>query len=170
MGQLIREGNWGNLDYLLIDLPPGTSDIHLSLIQLLGLTGVVVVTTPQSVAIDDALKGVNMFRDEKINVPILGIVENMSWFTPAELPQNRYYIFGKDGGKELSESTGIPLLGQLPLVQSVRERADEGAPIALSDDTIMGISFRELASNLVVAVEKRNNELPPTDRVEVQRK
>lgn len=170
MGQLIREGNWGELDFLLVDLPPGTSDIHLSLIQTLGLTGAVVVTTPQSVAIDDARKGLNMFRDEKINVPILGLVENMSWFTPAELPQNRYYIFGKDGGKELAAEAGVNLLGQIPLVQSVREGADDGKPVALSDDTIMGIAFRNLAENLVVAVNKRNEELPPTAKVDVTHK
>lgn len=169
MGQLIREGNWGSLDYLLIDLPPGTSDIHLSLIQMLGLTGAVVVTTPQNVATDDAIKGINMFRDEKINVPILGIIENMSWFTPAELPQNRYYIFGKDGGMELAKSMGVSLLGQVPLVQSVREGADEGTPIALRDDAIMGLAFRNVANNLVAAIDKRNLDLPPTKKVEVNK-
>lgn len=167
MGQLIREGNWGELDYLLIDLPPGTSDIHLSLIQMLGLTGVVVVTTPQNVATDDARKGISMFRDEKINVPILGVVENMSWFTPAELPQNRYYIFGKDGGKIMAEELGVKLLGQIPLVQSVREASDSGDPIATRDDAIMGIAFHNLADNLVAAVEARNSEFPPTSKVEI---
>lgn len=170
MGQLIREGNWGELDFLLVDLPPGTSDIHLSLIQTLGLTGAVVVTTPQHVATDDARKGLNMFKDEKINVPVLGIVENMAWFTPAELPNNRYYIFGKDGGKQLAEESGVALLGQVPLVQSVREGADEGRPVALTDDTMMGIAFRNIAENLVAAVEKRNRELPPTTKVNVSRK
>lgn len=170
LGQLITEGNWGELDYMLIDLPPGTSDIHLTLIQTLGITGALVVTTPQNVALDDARKGISMFRDEKINVPILGIVENMSWFTPAELPQNRYYIFGKDGGKQLAEELKVALLGQIPLVQSVREAADAGAPIALKEDSIMGIAFRNLAENVIVAINKRNNDLPPTERVEVTMK
>lgn len=170
MGQLLREGNWGELDFLLIDLPPGTSDIHLSLIQMLGITGAVVITTPQSVATDDARKGISMFRDEKINVPILGIVENMSWFTPAELPQNKYYIFGKDGGKNLAEKESTALLGQIPLVQSVREGADEGEPIALRDDHVMGLAFRNLADNLVAAVDKRNREMAPTKKVDVTRR
>lgn len=170
LGQLITEGNWGALDYLLIDLPPGTSDIHLTLIQTLGITGAIVVTTPQQVATDDARKGVAMFQDEKINVPVLGIVENMSWFTPAELPDHKYYIFGKDGGKQLAESTGTVLLGQIPLVQSVREGADDGMPVALRDDTVMGMAFRELAAALVEVTEKRNQTLAPTRRVHVTKK
>ncbi|MBR6508510.1 MAG: Mrp/NBP35 family ATP-binding protein [Paludibacteraceae bacterium] len=129
--QLIEDAHWGELDYFLIDLPPGTSDIHLTLISTLQLTGVIVVTTPQPVALVDARKGVEMFRNEKVNVPILGLIENMAWFTPAELPQNKYYIFGKDGGKALAEELNIPLLGQIPLVQSIREGGDEGTPIAL---------------------------------------
>ena len=129
--QLIEDAHWGELDYFLIDLPPGTSDIHLTLISELQLTGVIVVTTPQPVALVDARKGVEMFRNEKVNVPILGLVENMAWFTPAELPENKYYIFGKDGGKNLAEELNIPLLGQIPLVQSIREGGDEGMPIAL---------------------------------------
>ena len=129
--QLIEDAHWGELDYLLIDLPPGTSDIHLTLISTLQLTGVIVVTTPQPVALVDARKGVEMFRNEKVNVPILGLIENMAWFTPAELPQNKYYIFGKNGGKALAEELGIPLLGQIPLVQSIREGGDDGTPIAL---------------------------------------
>ena len=131
--QLIQDANWGELDYFLIDLPPGTSDIHLTLVQHLHLTGAIVVTTPQPVALVDARKGVDMFVNEKINVPVLGLVENMAWFTPAELPNNRYYIFGKDGGKQLAEELNIPLLGQVPLVQSIREGGDEGTPIALQD-------------------------------------
>lgn len=131
--QLIQDANWGELDYFLIDLPPGTSDIHLTLVQHLHLTGAIVVTTPQPVALVDARKGVDMFLNEKINVPVLGLVENMAWFTPAELPNNRYYIFGKDGGKLLAEELNIPLLGQVPLVQSIREGGDEGTPIALQD-------------------------------------
>lgn len=129
--QLINDGYWGELDYFLIDLPPGTSDIHLTIVQTLQLTGAVVVTTPQPVALADARKGVDMFRNEKINVPVLGIVENMAWFTPAELPNNKYYIFGKDGGKALAEEMQVPLLGQVPLVQSIREAGDNGVPIAL---------------------------------------
>ena len=129
--QLIEDANWGELDYFLIDLPPGTSDIHLTLISALHLTGVIVVTTPQPVALVDARKGVEMFRNEKVNVPILGLIENMAWFTPAELPENKYYIFGKEGGKRLAEELDVPLLGQIPLVQSIREGGDEGTPIAL---------------------------------------
>jgi ATP-binding protein involved in chromosome partitioning len=131
--QLIQDANWGELDYFLIDLPPGTSDIHLTLVQHLHLTGAIVVTTPQPVALVDARKGVDMFKNDKINVPVLGLIENMAWFTPAELPNNRYYIFGKDGGKQLAEELNIPLLGQVPLVQSIREGGDEGTPIALQD-------------------------------------
>jgi len=129
--QLIEDAHWGELDYFLIDLPPGTSDIHLTLISSIQLTGVIVVTTPQPVALVDARKGVEMFRNEKVNVPILGLIENMAWFTPAELPQNKYYIFGKDGGKQLAEELDIPLLGQIPLVQSIREGGDDGLPIVL---------------------------------------
>ena len=129
--QLITEAAWGELDFFLIDLPPGTSDIHLTLISELQLTGVIVVTTPQPVALVDARKGVEMFRNEKVNVEILGLIENMAWFTPAELPENKYYIFGKDGGKRLAEELHIPLLGQIPLVQSIREGGDEGTPIVL---------------------------------------
>lgn len=143
--QLINEGHWGELDYFLIDLPPGTSDIHLTLIQSLQLTGAVVVTTPQQVALADARKGIDMFQNEKVDVPILGLVENMSWFTPAELPDNHYYIFGKDGGKRLAIETGTRLLGQIPLVQSVCESGDAGAPIATQDNSIMGMAFGELA-------------------------
>ena len=170
LGQLITDGNWGSLDYLLIDLPPGTSDIHLTLIQTLGITGAIVVTTPQSVALDDARKGISMFEDDKINVPILGLVENMAWFTSAELPQNRYYIFGEGGGEKLAKEKGIALLGQIPIVQSVREGGDEGKPVALREDTMMGIAFHNLAENLVVAVEKRNQTLPETKKVEVIQK
>lgn len=129
--QLIEDAHWGELDYFLIDLPPGTSDIHLTLVAELQLTGAIVVTTPQPVALVDARKGVDMFRNEKINVPVLGIIENMAWFTPAELPNNRYYIFGQDGGKRLAQELNVPLLGQIPLVQSVREAGDNGQPIAL---------------------------------------
>lgn len=143
--QLINEGHWGELDYFLIDLPPGTSDIHLTLIQSLTLNGAIVVTTPQQVALADARKGIDMFQNEKVDVPILGLVENMSWFTPAELPNNRYYIFGKDGGKQLAIETGTRLLGQIPLVQSVCESGDAGAPVASQENSIMGMAFAELA-------------------------
>lgn len=146
--QLIEEANWGELDYFLIDLPPGTSDIHLTLVQALHLTGAIVVTTPQDVALADARKGVDMFRNEKINVPVLGIVENMSWFTPAELPNNRYYIFGRDGGKLLAEELNVPLLGQIPLVQSIREGSDDGAPIALQAAHPAAAIFSDIASRI----------------------
>ena len=146
--QLIQDANWGELDYFLIDLPPGTSDIHLTLVQHLHLTGAIVVTTPQPVALVDARKGVDMFVNEKINVPVLGLVENMAWFTPAELPNNRYYIFGKDGGKQLAEELNIPLLGQVPLVQSIREGGDEGAPIALQDGHPAAKIFEDICQHL----------------------
>ena len=147
--QLILDANWGELDYFLIDLPPGTSDIHLSLVQHLQLTGAIVVTTPQPVALVDARKGVDMFQNEKINVPVLGLVENMAWFTPAELPNNRYYIFGKDGGKELAEEMNIPLLGQVPLVQSIREGGDEGMPIAMQDGHPAAQMFAAICNTLL---------------------
>ena len=146
--QLIQDANWGELDYFLIDLPPGTSDIHLTLVQHLQLTGAIVVTTPQPVALVDARKGVDMFMNEKINVPVLGLIENMAWFTPAELPNNRYYIFGKDGGKQLAEELNIPLLGQVPLVQSIREGGDEGTPIALQDGHPAAQMFEAICQHL----------------------
>ena len=146
--QLILDANWGDLDYFLIDLPPGTSDIHLSLVQHLRLTGAIVVTTPQPVALVDARKGVDMFLNEKINVPVLGLIENMAWFTPAELPNNRYYIFGKDGGKQLAEELNIPLLGQVPLVQSIREGGDEGTPIALQNGHPASQMFESICQHL----------------------
>lgn len=142
--QLIEDANWGELDYFLIDLPPGTSDIHLTLIQTIQLTGAIVVTTPQPVALVDARKGVDLFTNEKIQVPILGLIENMSWFTPAELPNNKYYIFGKDGGKQLAEELNIPLLGQVPLVQSIREAGDDGTPIAMQENSV----FRQIAERV----------------------
>lgn len=146
--QLINDANWGELDYFLIDLPPGTSDIHLTLVQTLRLTGAIVVTTPQEVALVDARKGVDMFRNEKIDVPVLGIVENMSYFTPAELLENKYYIFGKDGGKVLADELQVPLLGQIPLVQSIREGGDYGAPIALQDGHPAAAVFDAIAEKL----------------------
>ncbi len=165
--QLISETHWGELDYLLIDMPPGTSDIHLTLVQTLGLTGAVIVTTPQQVALADAIKGIGMFTDEQVQVPILGLIENMAWFTPAELPQNKYYIFGRDGGRELAEELDIPLLGQIPLIQSVCEAGDAGAPAALEQESLLGIYFRTLAKNIVEQVDRRNVEQAPTQRVEI---
>lgn len=166
LGQIMRDGNWGELDYMLIDLPPGTSDIQLTLVQTVPLTGAVIVTTPQSVATDDAIKAINLFRMDQVSVPILGIVENMSWFTPAELPDHRYFIFGEGGGQRLADLTGSPLLGQIPLVQSVREGGDEGKPAALRESA-SGLAFRSLAERLVAAVEERNRLLPPTTTVEM---
>jgi len=166
--QLISDVCWGDLDYFLIDLPPGTSDIHLSLVQTLAVTGAVIVSTPQQVALADARKGINMFQNEKINVPVLGLVENMAWFTPAELPENKYYIFGKDGVKQLAEEMQIPLLGQIPVVQSICESGDKGIPSALNDNTITGNAFIRLAEELVRRTEERNSRLSETKRVEVK--
>lgn len=160
--QLIRDTDWGELDFFILDTPPGTSDIHLSLIQNIPITGAVVVSTPQKVALADAIKGINMYRNEKINIPILGLVENMAWFTPAELPENKYYIFGKGGCKALSEKTGIPLIGQIPLVQSICESGDAGEPVALHADSATGLAFINLAQSVVTMTNKRNRELPPT--------
>lgn len=167
--QLVADANWGELDYFLIDLPPGTSDIHLTIVQILALTGVVVVSTPQEVALADARKGLNMFTNDKVNVPILGLVENMAWFTPAELPENKYYIFGKEGVKKLGEEMGVPLLGQIPLVQSIREAGDDGHPVALDSQTITGCAFADLAQNLVAQVELRNVNLAPTQIVDTKK-
>jgi len=165
--QLIHQGAWGELDYLFIDMPPGTSDIHLTLVQEVAVTGAVIVSTPQDVALADAVKGISMFGSQGINVPVLGLVENMAWFTPEELPQNRYYIFGKDGCKKLAERMRLPLLGQIPLVQSIREGGDNGEPVALHS-SIVAKAFDELAANLSKQVEIRNRELPPTTIVNVK--
>jgi ATP-binding protein involved in chromosome partitioning len=164
--QLITQGEWGALDFLLVDLPPGTSDIHLTLVQEVPVTGAIVVTTPQEVALADAIKGIAMFRSEKIDVPVLGLVENMSWFTPAELPGNKYYIFGKDGGQKLAIKMNVPLLGQIPLVQSICEGSDNGEPVALGD-SITGNAFMELAEVLVENVEKRNKDHRPTVKLQI---
>ena len=163
--QLIADANWGELDYFVIDMPPGTSDIHLTLVQTLGITGAVVVSTPQEVALADARKGIDMFKNEKVNVPVLGLVENMAWFTPAELPQNRYYLFGKGGCARLAMEMHVPLLGQIPIVQSICEGGDNGEPVALDPDTIVGQAFRELAQSVAVATDARNHQLPPTAAV-----
>lgn len=168
--QLISDGNWGELDYFLIDLPPGTSDIHLTLVQTLAITGAVVVTTPQEVALADARKGISMFTGDKINVPVLGLIENMAWFTPAELPENKYYLFGKEGGKRLAEELHIPLLGRIPIVQSICEGGDSGIPVALNPDSITGMAFRSLAENVTEQLALRNEKLAPTQRVEVSKK
>ena len=167
--QLIGDAAWGDLDYFLIDLPPGTSDIHLTVVQTLAVTGAVVVSTPQQVALADARKGINMFTNEKVNVPILGLVENMAWFTPAELPQNRYYIFGKEGAKKLAAEMKVPLIGQIPIVQSICEGGDDGKPDALNEDTVTGQAFIQLAEELVRQTEKRNAEQAPTRIVEVHK-
>jgi ATP-binding protein involved in chromosome partitioning len=165
--QLLSEADWGALDYFLLDLPPSTSDIHLTLVQTLAITGAIVVTTPQEVALADARKGINMFTGEKVKVPVLGLVENMSWFTPAELPGNKYYIFGKDGGKKLAEEMNIPLLGQIPIVQSICEGGDEGLPVATNEDALTGQAFHQLAVSLVKQTEYRNTHLAPTQKVNI---
>ncbi|MDR1811049.1 MAG: Mrp/NBP35 family ATP-binding protein [Prevotella sp.] len=167
--QLLADANWGELDYFIIDFPPGTSDIHLTLVQTLAITGAIVVSTPQQVALADARKGIDMFTNEKVNVPVLGLIENMAWFTPAELPENKYYLFGKGGAKQLAEELGIALLGQIPLVQSICESGDAGSPAALNEDTVTGLAFASLADNVIAAIEKRNSELQPTQKVEVRR-
>lgn len=164
--QLITQGEWGLLDYLIVDLPPGTSDIHLTIVQEVPVTGAIVVTTPQNVALADAIKGISMFRSEKIDVPVLGLVENMSWFTPAELPSNKYYIFGKDGGKKLAEKMDVVLLGQIPLVQSIREGSDNGQPVVLND-SITGDAFMNLAGAVIESIDKRNRDIKPTKKLEI---
>lgn len=167
--QLIGDADWGELDYFLIDLPPGTSDIHLTIVQTLALTGAVVVSTPQEVALADCRKGIDMFQNEKINVPVLGLVENMAWFTPAELPNNKYYIFGKEGVKRMSDETGIPLLAQIPVVQGICEKGDNGQPIVLDLNSMVGQSFLSLAQSVVTQTNRRNAEMPKTQRVEVSK-
>jgi len=152
--QLITDAAWGNLDYLLIDMPPGTSDIHITLVGAVKITGAIIVSTPQKVALADAIKGIDMFRNEKVNVPIIGIVENMAWFTPAELPENRYFIFGQGGAKALADKIGVPLLAQIPVVQSICDNGDNGTPAALNSETITGMAFAELAQKVVEQVKK----------------
>jgi ATP-binding protein involved in chromosome partitioning len=168
--QLIVDTLWGPLDYLLIDLPPGTSDIHLTLMQTVPVTGAVIVTTPQQVALADVIKGVSMFRGKSVDVPVLGIVENMAWFTPEELPDNRYYIFGKEGGKKLAEELKLPLLGQIPIVQGIREGGDAGQPSATDENSIIGKSFREVSSNVIKAIEERNSMFEPTKKIHISKK
>lgn len=167
--QLIADTKWGALDYLILDTPPGTSDIHLTLLQNLAITGAVIVSTPQNVALADARKGIDMYRNEKVNVPILGLVENMAWFTPAELPEARYYLFGREGVKRLAEEMQVPLLGQIPIVQSICESSDEGEPIAVHADSPVGNAFRQLARAVAAETERRNQQLPPTSIVEMNK-
>lgn len=166
--QLIADADWGELDYFILDTPPGTSDIHLTLMQTLSITGAVIVSTPQSVALADARKGIDMYRNDKVNIPILGLVENMAWFTPAELPQNKYYIFGKDGCKNLAKELNCPLLAQIPIVQSICENGDKGTPAASQVDTVTGQAFLSLAQSVVTVVNRRNKEQVPTKIVEVK--
>jgi ATP-binding protein involved in chromosome partitioning len=165
--QLITDTDWGELDFFVMDLPPGTGDIHLTLVQTISITGAIIVTTPQEVALADARKGINMYMGDKVNVPVLGLVENMAWFTPAELPDNKYYIFGKEGGKKLAEELSIPLLGQIPLVQSIRECGDAGRPIAYDENSIMSMAFKELAQKVVESVDKRNSTMEATKIVKM---
>ncbi|PHQ29812.1 Mrp/NBP35 family ATP-binding protein [Leeuwenhoekiella nanhaiensis] len=167
LNQMIFDAAWGELDFLLVDLPPGTGDIHLSIVQAMPITGAVVVSTPQNVALADAKKGVAMFQQESINVPVLGIVENMAWFTPEELPDNKYFIFGKEGARNLAEDLNVPLLAQIPLVQSIREAGDVGRPAALQENTILAEAFEEMTRNSVEQLVKRNTDLPPTEAVKI---
>lgn len=165
--QFVTDVYWGELDYLVVDMPPGTGDIHLTLVQTVPVTGVVIVTTPQDVALADAKKGIAMFGQAQVNVPIIGLVENMSYFTPAELPDNKYYIFGKEGGKKLAEEYEIPFLGQIPLVQSIREGGDQGIPVMVGDDAISKKAFEEFAASVVRSVAMRNANIEATKIVEV---
>lgn len=167
LNQLIFDAAWGELDFLLIDLPPGTGDIHLSIMQALPITGAVVVSTPQNVALADARKGVSMFRQDNIDVPVLGIVENMAYFTPAELPENKYYIFGKEGAKHLAENLEVPFLGEIPLVQGIREAGDIGRPAALQTATAIEEAFEALTKNVVQETVRRNENLPPTEAIKI---
>jgi ATP-binding protein involved in chromosome partitioning len=167
LNQMIFDAAWGELDFLLLDLPPGTGDIHLSIMQALPITGAVVVSTPQKVALADAKKGVAMFQQDSINVPVLGIIENMAYFTPAELPENKYYIFGKEGAKHLAEDLEVPFLGEVPLVQSIREAGDVGRPAALQDATPIGEAFEAITREVVQQVVFRNEELPATEAIKI---
>lgn len=167
LNQMIFDAAWGELDFLLLDLPPGTGDIHLSLVQSLPINGAVVVSTPQNVALADAKKGIAMFRQENIQVPVLGVIENMAYFTPAELPENKYYIFGREGAKNLAQDEQVPFLGDIPLVQSIREAGDVGRPAALQNQTPVANAFTEVTRNIVAELVKRNEHLPPTQAVKI---
>lgn len=166
--QLIADADWGDLDYFVLDTPPGTSDIHLTLLQTLAITGAVIVSTPQKVALADARKGIDMYTNDKVNVPILGLVENMAWFTPKELPENKYYIFGKDGCKDLAKEMGVPLLAQIPLVQGICDSGDAGKPAATDADSMTGQAFINLAQAVVTRVNLRNKQLPKTKIIKVK--
>ncbi|WP_194766693.1 Mrp/NBP35 family ATP-binding protein [Tamlana sp. I1] len=167
LNQMIFDAHWGELDFLLLDLPPGTGDIHLSIMQSLPITGAVIVSTPQNVALADARKGVAMFQQESINVPVIGLIENMAYFTPAELPDNKYFIFGKEGAKNLALDLHVPFLGEIPLVQSIREAGDFGRPAALQTGTPLEKAFEKLTQNVVQEVVKRNDDLPPTEAIKI---
>jgi len=167
LNQLIFDADWGELDFLLIDLPPGTGDVHLSIVQALPITGAVVVSTPQNIALADAKKGVAMFQQDSIKVPVLGIIENMAYFTPAELPENKYYIFGKEGAKHLAEDTDTAFLGEIPIVQSIREAGDVGRPVALQENTPLEEAFNTITKEMVSQLVKRNKDLPPTEVVRI---
>ena len=167
LNQMIFDADWGELDFMLIDLPPGTGDIHLSIMQSLPITGAVVVSTPQAVALADAKKGVSMFLSDAINVPVLGIIENMAYFTPEELPNNKYYIFGKEGAKNLAEDLQVPFLGEVPLVQSIREAGDYGRPAALQTASVIEKVFEEITRNVVQETVTRNESLPPTEAIKI---
>ena len=167
LNQLIFDADWGTLDFLLIDLPPGTGDVHLSIVQALPISGAVIVSTPQNIALADAKKGVAMFQQENINVPVLGIIENMAYFTPEELLDNKYYIFGKDGAKNLAEDIKTKFLGEIPLVQSIRESGDVGRPVAMQNGTVLEKSFNEITKEMVAELLKRNQNLPPTEVVRI---
>jgi ATP-binding protein involved in chromosome partitioning len=167
LNQLIFDADWGELDFLLIDLPPGTGDVHLSIVQALPISGAVIVSTPQNIALADAKKGVAMFQQKNISVPVLGIIENMSYFTPEELPENKYYIFGKDGAKNLAEDIKTKFLGEIPLIQSIRESGDVGRPVAMQNGTVLEKSFNEITKEMVAELLKRNEKLPPTEIVRI---
>ena len=167
LNQMIFDADWGKLDFLLIDLPPGTGDIHLSIMQSLPISGAIIVSTPQVVALSDARKGVSMFKKENINVPVLGLIENMSYFTPLEFPKNKYYLFGKEGAKNLASDLKIPFLGDLPIIQSIREAGDFGRPASMQDDTISENIFNEISKNMLSQLVIRNKELPETEIIKI---
>ena len=167
LNQMIFDATWGVLDFLLVDLPPGTGDIHLSILQALPVTGSVIISTPQNIALADARKGIAMFNQKSINVPVLGIVENMAYFTPFELPENKYYIFGKDGAKNLSQDMNVKLLGEVPIVQSIREASDFGHPASLQENSKISLTFEEISKNLVSELVKRNKDLPPSEILKI---
>ncbi len=167
--QMLMQTEWGELDYLLIDLPPGTSDIHLTLVQTVAVTGAIIVSTPQNIALADVIKGINMFTGESVKVPVLGLIENMAWFTPAELPDNKYYIFGKDGCKKLAEKLNVPLLGQIPIIQSICEVGDSGEPLLMHANPITLNAFKQVAKGFISSLNQRNNEQEQTKKVEINK-